>query len=499
MQQQTSGQFRPMPMTPQQMQQMQQLQMQQMMQMQMMGRPNMNMPMNMPMNMMGMPMNMPVNMPMGLNMNMNMAMNMNMNMNMPHQQLQDKRGPAPQTESQSKRVKRPVDRSLPSKIDSFVPEAKLYAHLLAQEKKMDAAVSSKRLDLAESLAATPKLSRTLRIFVENSATSQPTFSASNNVDDLLDFSSDSTPSWTLKVYGFLLAPDKVYPEGATPAKLSTIMRAIQVKMARETSLYADGANSVEWRKNESKQKDFDAFEVTRKGDVDVSIKIALHIDSNPEKYKLSSELADIVDVKLDTKANVIMRLWQYIKMHGLQDAEDKRQINFDDTLTKMFKTKKVLLTHLPDLLSAHLHPIEPITIDYTIKVDKPRTVSPQAYDIQVEVEDVEIKAKISRVLEGSTPASIREIALIDDEITKLVQRVTQAKHKREFMLAFSKDPVEFINNWIASQTRDLEAILGGDPQLGVGGNRINIEEARRASFYKDNWVNEAVFHYLNSV
>lgn len=42
------------------------------------------------------------------------------------------------------------------------------------------------------------------------------------------------------------------------------------------------------------------------------------------------------------------------------------------------------------------------------------------------------------------------------QIESLVQAINQCKLKRDFMLSFSEDPVGFINQWVASQSRDLE-------------------------------------------
>ncbi|KAJ3111929.1 SWI/SNF complex component snf12 [Physocladia obscura] len=461
---------------------------------------------------MGMPMGMPGMMPMNMaNMQMNMQQQQQQQQQQQHHAQASKRAAAASaTASAALEAKRrrvhPMDRSLPPKIESLVPEAKLYASLQSNERKIDAAIAAKRAQLLESVVKTPKVKRTLRLYIENTASNQ----SSAGISGLdIDLNLDSAPSWTLKIHGVLVGANtenESNRDGAPgsletivsapadeikPAKLSALLRTVQVKLIRDASLYTDGGNTIEWRKGESPTKDFDGIEITRKGDTEVQAKISLIPDITPERYKLSAELSDVLDVHEETKTNVVMRLWQYIKMHGLQDVDDKRMINFDETLNKIFKTKKVLLTHLPDLLSTHFLPLDPVIIEYTIKLDQPRTVSPVSYEIEVEIDEPEITRKIGNVVSGGDTASLKEIALIDDEITKLVQKVTQAKHKREFMLSFAKDPVGFINSWVASQTRDLEVILGD--------SRINAEEARRSSFYKENWVNEAVFHYLNSV
>ncbi|CAJ0765190.1 11277_t:CDS:2, partial [Entrophospora sp. SA101] len=75
-------------------------------------------------------------------------------------------------------------------------------------------------------------------------------------------------------------------------------------------------------------------------------------------------------------------------------------------------------------------------------------------------------------------------------IVQCIQSINNSKAKRDFLLNFANSPIEFINKWIASQSRDLEIILGD--------SRVNIEEQRYSEFYKQDWVNEATFHYISA-
>lgn len=50
-----------------------------------------------------------------------------------------------------------MDRNLPKRIESYIPEAKLYTELQELEKKVDAAISRKRLEVQESLGKPVKV------------------------------------------------------------------------------------------------------------------------------------------------------------------------------------------------------------------------------------------------------------------------------------------------------------------------------------------------------
>lgn len=53
-------------------------------------------------------------------------------------------------------------------------------------------------------------------------------------------------------------------------------------------------------------------------------------------------------------------------------------------------------------------------------------------------------------------ASQVEIENLDGKIHETVDTINQLKINREFFLSFAKNPQQFINKWIVSQTRDLK-------------------------------------------
>ena len=69
----------------------------------------------------------------------------------------------------------------------------------------------------------------------------------------------------------------------------------------------------------------------------------------------SSDLGEIVGNKPLPRTEVVKKVWQYIKKHNLQDKKNKRNINADDKLGKVFKGKKqVTMFELTSLVSKHL-------------------------------------------------------------------------------------------------------------------------------------------------
>ncbi|MFO0229913.1 SWIB/MDM2 domain-containing protein [Gemmatimonas sp.] len=69
----------------------------------------------------------------------------------------------------------------------------------------------------------------------------------------------------------------------------------------------------------------------------------------------SAELAAIVGDKGLPRTEVVKKLWAYIKKTGLQDQKNKRQINADDKLKKVFGGKSsVSMFDMTKLVSKHL-------------------------------------------------------------------------------------------------------------------------------------------------
>ncbi|KAG0281486.1 SWI/SNF complex component snf12 [Linnemannia exigua] len=388
--------------------------------------------------------------------------------------------------------KRSTAQDVPLLIEVIVPESKLYTELLEFEKKLDATIMRKRLDLQETLNKPVKTKRTLRIFISNLSHDQET---PESDDDEPRLDSGPTPSWTLKVEGRLVdeANASAYKNRQTSRKFSSFFRSVMIELERDSNLYPNG-NFVEWHKS-TNQADVDGFEIKRHGDENVKVKVILHVDNSPERFKLSPELADVLAIDVETRPGIMMALWQYIKFHQLQDPEDKRNINCDQKLATLFGQPKISFPALPELIGRFLSPPDPIVLEYTVRVDKPYHLSSHCYDLDVELDDPTFKSKISNLLSSTSLNAAnntlpKQIHAQDEQIMQYIQSMQNSKTKRDFLLRFANDPADFLDRWVASQSRDLEVILGE--------SHVNLEEQRRADFYNQQWVNEAVFHYMTA-
>jgi chromatin remodeling complex protein RSC6 len=70
---------------------------------------------------------------------------------------------------------------------------------------------------------------------------------------------------------------------------------------------------------------------------------------------ISPELAVVVGEGPMPRSEVVKKLWVYIKKHGLQDEQNKRNINADAALKEVFGGKEtVSMFEMTKLVSKHL-------------------------------------------------------------------------------------------------------------------------------------------------
>ena len=70
---------------------------------------------------------------------------------------------------------------------------------------------------------------------------------------------------------------------------------------------------------------------------------------------VSQELAEVVGNGPMPRSEVVKKLWEYIKKNGLQDKNNRRNINADAALKKVFGGKDTVnMFEMTKLVSKHL-------------------------------------------------------------------------------------------------------------------------------------------------
>jgi SWI/SNF-related matrix-associated actin-dependent regulator of chromatin subfamily D len=140
---------------------------------------------------------------------------------------------------------------------------------------------------------------------------------------------------------------------------------------------------------------------------------------------------------------------------------------------KLFQKDTIYFPYVPDLLIAHLKPLEPVKLVYTIRVDEtyingtPATDSepaiapstPTIYDIRVPLPNP-VVAELTKFQNNRSHINeLQTIIRTDEDLALLVQKVHNTNAKRKFYENLAKDPAAFVKRWFSSQIRDQDVIL----------------------------------------
>ncbi|CCM01680.1 uncharacterized protein FIBRA_03744 [Fibroporia radiculosa] len=391
-----------------------------------------------------------------------------------------------------------TDKNLPNALlesPEFAADSQMYRDLLEMERRLDWTMTRKRVEVQDALARVIQTTRTLRIFLSHTVSGQAwqqdgagTGAADGDSGKANPETGEGIPAWTFRVEGRLIEPPNQRSRDRTPSrKLSSLIKSIVVDLDRDTTLYPEG-NIVEWIRGPS-QPQLDGFTVRRRGDTLTKIRVVIHLEQQPERYKVQPELGNILGLQEETRTGVVQALWNYIKSQGLQDKVDRRAIRADSALRPIFGADSMLFQHLPELVNRFLQPADPIILHYTLNPDIPPPEKPSAWDVEIKLDDTSLKSRMSHVAVQMTAESARDLGKLDDEIALHVQSLHNAHLKRNFLHAFAENPREFIQHWLASQSRDLENVLGSGPSEGA---TLRQEDLRRSEFFRLPWVEEAV-------
>ena len=130
------------------------------------------------------------------------------------------------------------------------------------------------------------------------------------------------------------------------SRLSYFFRSIHVEFSQPT--IRNGSmpiQPVEWKKPEkvnqpptahpSPLSDFDEFAFRRPGDHNLNIKIVMHRHESPDRFRFSQALTDVIDMSEGTREEAQFALWEYIRVFGLQEDDDRRNFRLDGPLRRV--------------------------------------------------------------------------------------------------------------------------------------------------------------------
>ncbi|KAF1969511.1 hypothetical protein BU23DRAFT_557538 [Bimuria novae-zelandiae CBS 107.79] len=417
-----------------------------------------------------------------------------------------------------RKAKHPTNKNIPEGIEELCigDGVARYKELREVERTLDATMMRKKLEASDSVFHSRSgRTATMRIWISNTAENQP-WQSSGMDADTFDFDNDTNASYRVKIQGRLLDegsdegleeeedekdPDAMQEDTAEgdkqadaaqkPKPFSQFFTSITIDYDRAKSLQPDNFTQIEWKRPEGAQPQdnpFSQLEFERKGDENMNITINLQRYQNPEIFRLSKPMAELLDTDEEDRAGVLMGVWEYARSQNLQQDDDERKFACDAKLKAIFNgADSFYFPSLPQLIKPHLTTLPPIQLQYTIRVDKDyiapspesgkQPSEPTIYDVQVALDDP-LQPLLHSILRSKQSAeTLKQIQSIDEQIVLLVSAIGRSKAKHAFFTSMATDPVAFVKRWFSSQKRDLEVIMG-DAARG-GGEDASGEEWRR--------------------
>ena len=273
-----------------------------------------------------------------------------------------------------------------------------------------------------------------------------------------------------------------------PRKFSHFLRSLLVEQCD------NAASCIEWTRQGSlgtNSVNCDGFEIRRpfpSASTEQNLQFKIHLQFNfaPEKYRLAPQLSSLLSgLTLATKPAIILALWQYIKLHKLQENDEKKIINNDAALQSLFGCEKMSFSELPVLLEPFLLPPEPLCIPFTLQAGNELSVNPVVFEVEVDVDDPKQGPPRSLI----PPQLARDLAFHDGRIRELLEAMHVSKNNLTLLKAFAQDPLKTTQTLLNASARDYETLLGDAP--------VSLDELRSAEFYTSEAVEQAVNEFLS--
>lgn len=420
------------------------------------------------------------------------------------QHIQQQREILQQHQLAALRAKEPTDLNMPEGIEDINPLigelVHQYKRLQEGERKLDMIMQRKRLEMQDRYNRPERREGVLRISIHNTYENQPW---QQDIPDNFTYEDIKDPEYAIWIRAELLSEDgDMSDDEAEEMKTKVVEKEdeIQKDKKRFSNFFhritierenpnGENVNIADWKKGTGGIDSFDHLKIKRTGDTKFNVVINLHREEHPDRYRLSHALTSTVDHEEGSRADVLYWLFEYIKLFGLQDDDEKRTIRCDSNLKAIFGVDMVYFPQVPEMIIQHLHPLPPYQLRYTVHLDKEYTGIQTIYDVRVQVEDP-ICAMIYAMTHSKVNAERnRKIAECDKKLARMVQYLHRSMGRHAFFKEFSMDPQGFCRKWLVSQQRDLRIMLG--ERAGISG-AVDFERGGEGSVWSSDAIKAAV-------
>jgi hypothetical protein len=417
----------------------------------------------------------------------------------------------------------------------------LFFRLLALERQVDERVHRRQAEIAASTFKAGKLKRPLRIYVSSSWNEEITVmggsalsSASASMESVGEAGNSSSASvsasWILRIEGRIdgsLGSNATAPAAAsgpqsrsrsgtpvaananaaaaasasagpgTGLKFTHFLKSLLVELI-DVGNDARVVEVIEWNRTLCQtpgELSSDGFEIKRSvSSTDCSANLLARIHMQfafaPERFQVAPGLAALLNLApeaLVTRPQVVLALWQYIKLHKLQESDEKKIINNDAALAALFACPKMNFSDIPVLMEPFLLPPAPLVVEWPVRpaAAEELGVHPQVFEIDV---DVDGATRPFPALATASSALARDLAVYDARIRELLDAIASSQQSVRLFSAFAAEPTATATHLLQRLAADYETIVGDVP--------VALDELQDARFYQGEAVEQAVSEFL---
>ncbi|KAF4323274.1 hypothetical protein BBO99_00001550 [Phytophthora kernoviae] len=297
--------------------------------------------------------------------------------------------------------------------------------------------------------------------------------------------------WTLRIEGVDASMGQ-----PSVVKLSSYFRKASIEL--DPHVYSDHA--IEWTSFQKTSHDVDGLEISRTGNVAHTVRIKLLPAQTPERFTISPELETAIGqylgpAKAFTKQDIVLAMWEYIKLRNLIKEDDCRVVVCDERLVQVLNCVSLPFTSIVVALKQHLTPINAIDLEYTLSLStacEAELLDEQFFDVDVAAtsELDKARARILKEFEELQQDQTKELALLKAQEWDILERLHTCTRKKEWMTQFAHDPCGFMADVKKSQQAD-QAILVAESEL----DEFAIPHPQQ---FTQPWVREVVGELLTT-
>lgn len=336
----------------------------------------------------------------------------------------------------------------------------LFESLLETEKRLDQAITQKKMAVEEAHFKKIKKISTVRInvFLERTSEESLFILIGGKVREEPNEYTESTTE--TKSIGSVIS--KLFVElnnrEGTPTVLLNSLSSSKLEedgrvnlgeKNRRVEIYPTEKGNeefFEWH-NRSPPSDITEFEIktTAKS---THGKIFISFVSYTGVYEVCSDLASHIGISRGSKPAILLGIWKYITAQKMRDPNKHKIIICNDLFKKVFGKNEISFTEIIQKLDEYLSPVEMITFEFTIptQIGARQQVS---YDITTELDPLNKEYAYS---------NNSKIAVLNKKIEDILVRIEKQEERIEALDKFISNPKEYISNWILESSKDLHLI-----------------------------------------